>query len=89
MIPTPLYSVEFFARLVRVDPLLSEEKRAAERAAGIARARTAIAEGPAPRKSGEKSEPQAVPAFGVSDREMRFINAKRRAVIAARRLLRV
>lgn len=90
VIPTQRNTIEFYARLERLDPALTVEDRRAKQHQGIESALKAIAAGPIPADA-SRIHNDAIPepgSFKVSDQERRMIMAKRRAVKILRSALR-
>lgn len=87
LVSTRPNTIEFYARLKRLDRDLSLDDRRREQAAAITAAREALAMAPVPLDYVDPAAPdaaQAPPRFVPGDRERRAIEFKRRAVVRAR-----
>jgi hypothetical protein len=92
-VPTQVNTVEFIVRLERLDPKLSDTQRLDRQYQSFSDARQAIATGPVPSEPDLEPE-QELPAelepepahFALSEREERWIRAKRWLLTSARTL---
>ncbi|HEY3736512.1 MAG TPA: class I SAM-dependent methyltransferase [Jatrophihabitans sp.] len=81
LVPTKPNTIEFYARLMRLDPASDPAQRRQKRDDGIAAAREAIAAAPAPiSASGSDDDGPSAAHYVVSEREQRFVELKRRVM---------